>query len=38
MKRRIGFISGQRVEITWDEKPDRIIAVVNGRILRSGKA
>jgi len=31
MKRRIAIISGQRVEITWDEKADRIVATVNGR-------
>src|SRR5215470_6838610 len=31
MKRRSAIISGQQVEITWEEKPDRIIATVSGR-------
>jgi biotin carboxyl carrier protein len=31
MKRRSAIISGQRVEITWEEKTDRIIANVGGR-------
>src|SRR4249920_208275 len=31
VKRRIGTISGQRVEITWEEGTDRIAASVNGR-------
>src|SRR5262245_60128322 len=31
MKRRIAIISGERVEITWDERTDRISASVSGR-------
>ena len=31
MKRRSAIISGKQVEITWEEKTDRIIATVSGR-------
>lgn len=31
MKRRIGTISNQRVQVAWDEQTNRIVATVNGR-------
>jgi biotin carboxyl carrier protein len=31
MKRRVAIVSGQRVEITWDEQSNRVVATVNGR-------